>query len=285
MKEDGMKPLRPIIAFLLFGLIVAPSANAQVEEGNDPEPGTFRIDWERQVIITHSLGVPATTMPRPAWRSTAIRAARQAAIRDLLEAVQGVTISSTTTVRNAMLESDVIRSKIEGTVHDFKILKVKYYDAYDVGMIVEMPLTGAVYDAVLPGERGGRIVQGPSTATPAAGGAVTGLIIDAVGLDVMPAMAPKILDEEGNEVYGTTKVLRNWALQQGVAGYHNNMQGARENERVSGNPMVVKALRTTGPNGCDLIISTADAERVRSAAQNQPFLEECRVMIVLGPTG
>jgi hypothetical protein len=65
-------------------------------------------------------------------------------------------------------------------------------------------------------------------------------------------------------------------------GYHNNMNQARANERVAGNPLVVRALRTTGANGCDLIISSADAARIRQAAGNVSFLDECRVMIVLG---
>jgi hypothetical protein len=156
----------------------------------------------------------------------------------------------------------------------------------DVGLIVSMPLTGALFDAVLPGEAGGRI-----TSTPAPGGtppstrtsgAISGVVVDATGLDATPAMAPKILDEDGEEVYGTTKVMRQYAMQQGVVGYHNNVARASEDERVAGNPLVVRALRTTGPNGCDLIISNQDARQIRQAASNLPFLDECRVMIVLG---
>lgn len=285
-KEDGMKPLRPFISVLFTGLLLVPICGAQAQEENYPEPGAFIIDWERQVVITHSLGAPNTSFPQPAWRSSALRAARQAAYRDLLEAVKGVTISSTTTVENAMVTSDIIRSSVDGIVKDFRVLDTRYFESMDVGLIVEMPLTGALFDAVLPGEAGGRIAEAPAPGTPPpptrVTGAVSGLVVDATGLDVTPAMAPKILDEEGNEVYGTTKVLRQFAMQQGVVGYHNSVAGASGDERVVGNPLVVRALRSTGPNGCDLIISTADAGRIRSAAENLAFLDECRVMIVLG---
>ena len=279
-----MKPLRPTIAFLLAGWFLAPVAAAQEPQPQYPEPGAFHIDWERQVVIVSSLGAPNTNLPRPAWRATAVRAARQTAYRDLLEAVKGVRVSSTTTVENAMLTSDIIKSQVEGIVRDFTVLDIKYYETMDVAMIVEMPLTGAFYDALLPGGEGGRIAAAtPSQPPPSrASGAISGLIVDATGLDVMPAMAPKILDEEGNEVYGTAKVLRQFAMTQGVVGYHNNVRGASQDERVAGNPLVVRALRATGPNGCDLVISSADAAQIRQAAGNLPFLDECRVMIVIG---
>jgi len=281
-----MRPLRPYISILFTGLLLIPIMGVQAQEEDYPDPGAFVIDWERQVVITHSLGAPNTNLPQPAWRSSALRAARQSAYRDLLEAVKGVTVSSTTTVENSMLTSDIIKSQVEGVVRDFRVLDTRYFESMDVGIIVEMPLTGALFDAVLPGEAGGRVASTPAPgAQPAAAratGAVSGVVVDATGLDAAPAMAPKILDEDGGEVYGTTKVMRQYALQQGVVGYHNNVARASEDERVAGNPLVVRALRTTGPNGCDLIILNQDARQIRQAAGNLTFLDECRVMIVLG---
>ncbi|MFC1529813.1 hypothetical protein ACFL6R_03745 [Gemmatimonadota bacterium] len=281
-----MRPLRPYISIMFTGLLLVPIMGVQAQEENYPDPGAFVIDWERQVVITHSLGAPNTSLPQPAWRSSALRAARSAAIRDLLEAVMGVTVSSTTTVENSMLTSDIIKTHVSGVVRDYRVLKTTYFESMDVGVVVEMPLTGALYDAVLPGEMGGRIASTPlpGAAPPSARptGAVSGVVVDATGLDATPAMAPKILDEDGEEVYGTTKVMRQYAMQQGVVGYHNNVARASEDERVAGNPLVVRALRTTGPNGCDLIISNQDARQIRQAAGNLPFLDECRVMIVLG---
>jgi hypothetical protein len=295
-KEDGMKP-RQMMLLPLMVLLGLPAA-APAQQGTQgtvtpteqqrtyPDPGSFEIDWERQVIVTNSLGAPATNLPRSAWRTSALRAARLAAYRDLLEAIKGVAVNSTTTVENAMVSSDVIKTRIEGIVRDFVVLDTKYYESMDVGVIVEMPLTGALTEAVVP------LTGGPGTAganpTPhpvkMTGGVVSGLVVDATGLDVTPAMAPKVLDEDGNEVYGSTKVDRQWAIKQGVAGYHRSVQGASTSDRMGqgGSPMVVKAMRTTGPNGCDLVISNADAARIRQAAGNQPFLTECRVMIVLG---
>jgi hypothetical protein len=281
-EEEDMRTVRPsgVIAGLLV-LLLASTATAQQEY---PDPGTFTIDWNRQVIITNSLGVPNTNLPQASWRTSAVRAARLTAARDLLEALKGIAITSTTTVENAMVTSDVIRSKVEGIVRDFVILDTKYYESMDVGYVVEMSLTGALVDALLPEDTGSRAparTGGGGTGVRPGGGVVSGLIVDASGLTVTPAMAPKILDEAGQVVYGTELVNREYAVQIGVAGYHNDLAAARQSERVAGNPLVVKALRTAGPNRCDLVIATADADRIRQLAGNQPFLDQCKVMIIV----
>ena len=279
-----MKPVRLVIAALMVACAGMSTARAQEPEPAYPDPGTFAIDWQRQVIVTNSLGVPNTSAPQPTWRASALRAARLAAYRDLLEALKGVAVSSETTVENMMVSSDVIRSEVEGLLHDFVVLDTRYYESMDVSVIVEVPLTGAHTEALLGEELKARPASPePGRARTVTGSrAVTGLVVDASGLDLTPAMAPKIVDEAGQEVYGTADVSRQFAITQGVVGYHNNVEAAAQNERVAGNPLVVRGIRVSGPNNCDVVISTADANRIREMAGNQTFLAECRVMIVVG---
>ena len=70
-----MKPLHSTIAFMFTGVFLVGLVAAQ--DPQYPEPGEFRIDWERQEVIVSSLGAPNTDLPRPAWRASALRAARQ----------------------------------------------------------------------------------------------------------------------------------------------------------------------------------------------------------------
>ena len=109
----------------------------------------------------------------------------------------------------------------------------------------------------------------------------SGLIIDARGTEVTPAMSPKVYDPEGREVYGSAYVSREFAVSQGMVGYVKELERARESDRVQGNPAVVKAVRAEGPNRADVVISQEDADAIRAAAQQQTFLREARVMIVL----
>jgi hypothetical protein len=109
----------------------------------------------------------------------------------------------------------------------------------------------------------------------------TGLVVDARGLNARPAMSPKILDERGNEVYGSAYVSREFAVQQGMAGYAKDLTASQTNPRVTNQPLTVKGLKTEGPGQSDLVISNADADTIRSASENLSFLKKCRVMIVL----
>ena len=109
----------------------------------------------------------------------------------------------------------------------------------------------------------------------------TGLIIDARGLGLRPALAPKVADQNGMEVYGTGSVSRDYATQIGVVGYEKDLNRARGNERVTNNPLVVKATEVTGNHKTDVVISNQDANTIRAAAQNLNFLQQCKVMIIL----
>jgi hypothetical protein len=125
----------------------------------------------------------------------------------------------------------------------------------------------------------------PEPAAPAPAGPTpevyTGLVVDARGIQARPAMSPRILDEDGKEVYGAMNVDREYAVQQGMSGYARDLTAAQSNPRVTNNPASVKGLKTAGPGRSDIVIATADADRIRAASDNLTFMKKCRVMIVL----
>ena len=94
-------------------------------------------------------------------------------------------------------------------------------------------------------------------------------------------MAARIIDEQGNEVYGSGYVSRDYAVQIGVVGYEKDINRARADERVKDNPMVVKGSSASGANQTDIVISNSDAQRVLAAAKNLNFMEQCKVMFIL----
>jgi hypothetical protein len=107
------------------------------------------------------------------------------------------------------------------------------------------------------------------------------LVIDSRGLSVRPAMAPKLLDEDGREVYGSAFVSQEWATKYGIVGYVKDLDSAKKNDRVTANPLVVKALKNSGSGESDLVISNADAQALKDVSKNLSFLEQCRVLIVV----
>lgn len=112
------------------------------------------------------------------------------------------------------------------------------------------------------------------------GGVATGLVIDARNLGLRPALLPRIVDQEGQEVYVGQVVTRTNAVEQGVAGYAKDVNAASNNFRVTDNPAVIKALSAAGTARTDIVIGQADASSLRRLSSQGDFLQYCRVIIV-----
>jgi hypothetical protein len=242
---------------------------------------TGKVDWTTGVVTAVGIGAPPANAANPAQaRAMAERAAQVVAYRNLLEAIKGVRVDSTTTVENFMVTSDVIRTQVSGFVQGATIMDKKYMSDGSVEVTVGMKLSGALADALLP-----KTPVAPPTGlvtTPGAAGQVfTGLIVDARGLGIRPAMAPKVLNEDGKEVYGSAWINRDWAVREGMAGYLKDPVQAQQNPRVTDKPLLVKAIKAQGDARVDMVISNADASMVHGATQNLSFLEKCKVIILV----
>jgi hypothetical protein len=111
----------------------------------------------------------------------------------------------------------------------------------------------------------------------------TGLVVDARGLELYPTMFPRIYDESGQEVYGAAFASREFAVEAGMIRYGADIETAVHEPRVADNPLVVKGLRTTQPGHSDIIISNADASKIRASSEHLSFLKKCRVLVVISP--
>ena len=68
--------------------------------------------------------------------------------------------------------------------------------------------------------------------------------------------------------------------------HHSQWQGrhvkaAGQNRRVADKPLTVKGLRTADKKSATIIISNADATKIKSASEHLSFLKKCNVMIVV----
>lgn len=296
MKVYQIIVLGLMVCALTFGL--SAQVNQQIAGGT--------VNWGGQMIQATGIGAPNPNMPIAAQRAGALRAAKMNALRNLLEIVKGINLTSETTVENAMVTNDVIVTRVEGVLRNYTIVgQPRYMSTGDVEITVEMPLTGDLSNTVLPQQFGGgsygtamapavcptcgqpwpagRPYPGGGTmqTSTASGSVFTGLVVDAKGLGLRPAMAPKIVDENGAEVYGSRYVSRDWAVKIGMVGYEKDVNRARTNDRVTNNPLVVRALKVAGPNKADIVVSNADAANIKAAASNMNFLDKCKVMFIV----
>ena len=248
------------------------------------------VNWSAGYIEAVGIGAPADkSVGKINERPKALRAAKVDAYRNLLEITKGVRVDSATTVKDFTVESDVISTQVEGLVKGAVVVDQQYMSDGTVEVKVRMPLYGNFSQIIMPLAFAKRKEMPPpppapavtAPAAPAAPVAYTGMVVDARGIQARPAMSPRVFDEDGKEVYGSANVDREYAVQQGMSGYARDLTAAQSNQRVTANPVTIKALKTSGPGKSDLIISNADAQQVRATAENASFMKQCKVMIVL----
>jgi hypothetical protein len=303
--------LRYFVMVLVMGLLILSTKNVFCEDTVSMSEwkqiiekiGTNgNINWSAGYIEAVGIGAPPERfIGKIQARPMALRAAELVAKRNLLEITKGVRIDSTTLVKDFVVESDVINSQVEGMVKGAVVVKQDYMSDGSVEVTVRMPLLGDFSSAIMPKVLEKKPIARPQITPPAppaqpapegrsytaeprkpsAGPVYTGMVVDARGMQTRPAMSPKILDENGQEVYGSVIVDREFAVQQGMSGYARDLTSAQNNARVTNNPLTVKGMKTQGPGKSDIIISNADAAALRSAADNLTFMKKCRVMIVL----
>lgn len=279
------------------------------------------VNWTTGVVEAVGIGAPPEKYyGKPQARPMALRAAQLDAYRNLLEVVKGVRVTSATYVEDFATKSDEVRTEVSGLVRGAQVVKKDYLSDGTVEVTMRMSLSGGLIQVILPRvievEKAEKpaVVTPPKppvqatpkekdiTAPPAPAEVVvpkkeevtappapkaparivyTGLVIDARGIQARPAMSPKVLDENGQEVYGSMQVDREFAVQQGMSGYARDLTAAQSNPRVTNDPVTVKGLRTVGAGRSNIVISNADAQMIKSAAENLTFLKKCRVMVVL----
>jgi hypothetical protein len=207
-------------------------------------------------------------------RLGAERVAKLDALRNILETIKGIKINGK---RNAadLMSNGEIRTKVEGVARNFKVVDTKYYSDGSVDVVVEMPLDKSLTQALVPKakSRAKLNTKGPKT--------FTGLVVNAKNLGVQPSMAPRILDEDGNEVYGTTVVSDKALEQGGLATYLKQMDSAKKDKRVGERPLVVKALSLAEGEKTDVVIANIDAEKLTAKDTNLSFLTNGKVIFVV----
>ena len=301
-----MKTKTLVVVVAVALMLVFPATEGFVAEWHEfvqPVSTYGNINWSQGVITAVGIGSPPEKYyGKPQARPMALRAAQLVAYRNLLEVISGVRIDSTTVVRDSMVESDLIRSQVNGMVKGTQVVKKEYLSDGTVEVTLAMSLRGGFSQLILPKDiqqvpeiktippapptpaqepmTTGPMTTEPMTPMPTPS-VYTGLVVDAHGIAARPAMSPKIFDENGQEVYGSGYVSREYAVQQGMTGYAKDLATAQANPRVTNEPLTIKGLRTEGPGKSNLVISNADAAKIRSASENLSFLKKCRVVIVL----
>jgi len=294
----GNKMKGPLAVSFLITLFIATGAGYAADghaliEFRDK--GT--IDWTKGIVTARGLADPTTYSyyrKSQNQREQTLAEAINKARHNLLETIVGPRINTEHRVIDIVENYPSVMSQLRAMTYqapEVDNLRRYQYDG-TVEVWSRMKLNGGFTQLILPPEirqiesikqvrpaKNSEQVQTSSRSTQI----YTGMVVDARGIQAIPVIAPRILDENLDEVFGPTYASREFAVQQGVARYTTNIWQAKFDLRVADNPIVVKALKTIWPGRCDFIISNSDADKLRSASEHLLFLRECKVIIVLDP--
>jgi hypothetical protein len=167
----------------------------------------------------------------------------------------------------------------------------------------ELPITGSLMKLLIPGTGGGvplatlccptckrpwpedmpvpegvKLIPLENEFTPK----YTGVLIDARDITLNPCLFLKITTDEGQDAFGLSFADSSYVASQGLVAYVNSMSDAYKSDRLGINPLRITALKSTGTNKTDIIISAASAKMIHNSQHNLEVLEHCQVVIVVG---
>lgn len=255
-----------------------------------------KIDYGNRTIQATGIGfIPSNVINAGQARRSAMRIAKQDALRQLIEIVNGVNVTSETTISGAMFD-DMIKTQVQGAIRGARRVGQPTYLSdtsveviYEVSMndisrvllpLAEKAPTLNYNDVNTSAPSSGTASSSEATSSQKSGG-VTGIIIDATGLGLRPAMSPRILNQDGSVLYGPGQYSRDYAASNGVVGYAKSLDQAKGDSRVQGNPLVLRASSASGSSSVDVIISNTDSGALSTADASAGLLKNCRVMFVL----
>ena len=249
---------------------------------------TGQMNWLNGTLRATGIAKPTGKRAlNPTDPQKILSSAKVAAQQNLLKFVKQIRISSLERVETLANSDPLFMAKIQELIKQAPVVKQFYLSDGTVTIILELSLSGAFYQLVMPHE-----VEQIDIVTPVNLSAQregkrpdesiwTGLVIDAYGLTLNPALVPRIVDERGDRIYGPEFISRDFAVRWGGCGYISALDPSVKTDRIGSHPMIVRGIRVKGPERTDIVISTADASRIRAAAEHVFFMREGRVVVLV----
>jgi hypothetical protein len=257
------------------------------------EGGT--IAWgSGEVAVVRPLVSEQGVAPTP----LSVRLAATQARKQLLDMILAVRIDARSTVGAYLSEDDELAARVRGVVQNSPLERPAVFEeAGDVrvferfrGKLAELVLPTTIqFQSGIPPRMSASMEQNMAFGdtvpeeTGVGTGGYTGVIVDARGLQVTPALAPVIYGQDGIGAYGPFLVSRANAIDKGVAAYAATADQGALRERVGNRPLVVKALSAFGSWRTDLVVSTPMARLIRAMMRVGEAVDNCRMVIILDP--
>tara|TARA_B100000427_G_scaffold68127_1_gene54485 strand:+ start:559 stop:1422 length:864 start_codon:yes stop_codon:yes gene_type:complete len=209
--------------------------------------------------------------------------ARARARENLLDLVKLVNFDGRT-VGEMMVSDPLTESRVETLVGSaFQQGEIEYLERKEVAIALAIKMSGLAEILVdAGGYMNENLAQSTFLMTRNAipkSERTSGIVIDARSIYHVPAMVPKIFNENDKLVYGPRHYTRSRSVNRGPMGYAHTMDDGNVRRRVGNNPIVVEAV--TSDDTVNLTVSNLDAERIRDAEKKFGVLTNCKVLVLL----
>jgi hypothetical protein len=261
---------------MLALLVVAGNAAAQFWSTEVRVTETLaqgQVDWTEGFVLSRA---SATRSTRRVAGGAAYQSATQAARQGLLHIFDQVRFDATQMLGQALRQAEAPGHEIEALVAHAPVVETRYVPGGAVETAVQLPFAGQLTALFLP-----PVTSGTPDSEPRTEAVHTGVVIDARGLAIQPALFPRIVDERGQTLYAAESVDREAAVQQGYVAYAKAFDQAPAQARIGAYPLVLRALRVAEESRVDLVLSDAEATRIRDYAATRRLVRQCRVLIVM----
>ena len=209
--------------------------------------------------------------------------ARAKARENLLDLVMMVNYDGRT-VGEIMVDEPLTQNRVETLVGSaYQQGEIEYLERKEVAIALAIKMSGLAEILV---DAGGHLNENLAqttflmtrNSTPKSE-RTSGIVIDARNIYHVPAMVPKIFNEDDNLIYGPRHYTRSRSVNRGPIGYAHTMDDGNVRRRVGGNPIMIEAI--TSDDTVNLTISNMDAERIRHAEKKFGVLTNCKVLVLL----
>ncbi len=260
----------------MFGLIsflfpLALLANEKVERLNK---GT--IDWSTRQLKVVAKASPYPDPESPAQaREGAELAAKQKAWRAYIDMLSGIRFNSNQTLLAYLEEKGALKYKVRGILRSYRQSGVKFGADNSAEVTTYMPLEGAfsaiLYAKLEPGE------QRNTKVTPLKG-AASGIIIDARGTGLKPALLPKIRSPQGAVLFDTADSAA--LMEVGPLIYIKEVT-RKLAQRAGANPWHVKAVKSSGTYPVDIVLSAEDSQLISETKRLRQLLSAGALVVLV----
>ncbi len=294
-----------LLVTALFIMTTSGSAAAeQLQQVTDPV----------QIFQEGYIQVVASSSPGQS-RYSAIRAAKVLAQRDLLEQLQGVTVSGETTIKDGMSMNDTVLSTVKGFLRGAVTCGEKYNKddgSADVCLRVNIRGHGSAYDVILPLMQSEGLLPKAKTnfsfaaPTPPPTNTASeqpqpvtaetptelappsqltnpkdGLILVLAGKGFRPALANRIMTAKQEVIFDPSTIIPAILAERGCGGFTNKVEKAKGLLASWGcnDPLQVEAINVK--RGTDAVINIDDAANIFTNDQRSSFLSQAKVVFVV----